>query len=436
MSQQQAAQPGVRTAQDSPAAEKRASLFSRERIWPLLFFIAVDVVIVLLIARPVIIRLSYLGDHYVFLAQHLAHFDLTVDSLPSVYQDHVEWNGHKYLPLGPLPGVLLIPFLPFMEPGQVRDMVWVGYLFTLLNVWLFWRVLGLLGVRGEKRNWSLLLFFGGTIYLAGAAVGTSWFFAHIVVTTFLLAAIGEMLGKRRLWLVGLFLGLAGLTRTTALFSLPFFLWLLWRGRDEPAAAQRAEQGAGLPWRQAGLLAAGLAVPVALLFAYNYARFGSVLESGYGHAVLIDPVLQAALSQGLFSVAHIPKNLFMMLLQGPLPYPGENAPVLQFPYVQPSQWGMGLFFTTPAFVYSFRAGLRRPLVQACWLGIVSVAVPLVLYYGVGWVQFGFRYALDFIPFLILLTVLGVPEPMTKAARVLVLVSVAINVWGAVWLAGWS
>jgi hypothetical protein len=390
-----------------------------------------------LVLRPIVMPVRGYGSHYLYLARHLAQGYLSVDTLPSRFQDHVEWNGHKYLPLGPLPGVLLIPFLPVMDPETAKDVAWVGHLFTALNVWLFWWVLGLAGVRDERRGWAALAFFGGTTYLSVAAVGTSWFFAHIVVTTLLLAAAGETLGKRRAWLVGLYLGLAGLTRMTALFALPFFLWMFWRGRrggepeePEPLAVRRP-----LPWREAGLLAAGLVVPLALLFAYNYARFGSILESGYGHAYLRNPVLAEALAQGLFSAAHIPKNLFMMLLQGPLPYPHENAPVLTFPYMQPSQWGMGMFFVTPALAYIFCAPLRSPLVQACWLGVLAIMVPVITYYGVGWIQFGFRYALDFVPFLMLLLALGLPRPMTVMSRVLVLVSVAVSLWGTLWLISW-
>jgi hypothetical protein len=97
--------------------------------------------------------------------------------------------------------------------------------------------------------------------------------------------------------------------------------------------------------------------------------------------------------------------------------------------------MGLFFTSPALAYLFRANLKKPFVQACWIGVVSVMLPIITYYGVGWVQFGYRYALDFIPFLLLLTALGLPRPMTNAARTLVLVSVAVNIWGAIFFSKW-
>jgi hypothetical protein len=430
-------QTGAAAAEPAVAAAQ-----TQDKRWRAVLLVVAEVLVLFLVLRPIVMPVRGSGAHYLYLARHLSQGDLTVDTLPSRFQDHVVWEGHKYLPLGPLPGVLLIPFLPVMDPETTKETAWVGYLFTALNVWLFWRVLGLARVTDERRWWATLLFFGGTTYLSVAAVGTSWFFAHVVVTTFLLAAVAETLGKRRAWLVGLYLGLAGLTRMTSLFALPFFLWLFWQGRRDETEETEGSAGPGtliarrqLPWREAGLLAAGLAVPLAALFAYNYARFGNILESGYAHAYLKNPVLADALSHGLFSVAHIPKNLFMMLLQGPLPFPGENAPALEFPYAQPSQWGMGLFFVTPALVYAFRAPLRRPLVQACWLGVLSIMVPVVTYYGVGWIQFGFRYALDFVPFLMVLVALGLPRPMTVLSRVLVLASVVVSLWGTLWLISW-
>jgi len=97
--------------------------------------------------------------------------------------------------------------------------------------------------------------------------------------------------------------------------------------------------------------------------------------------------------------------------------------------------MGLFFTSPALIYIFKARIKEPIVQACWLGVVCIMIPIITYYGIGWVQFGYRYALDFTPFLILLAALGLPKPMTALPRVLILVSVLVNLWGAYWIARW-
>ena len=395
----------------------------QRRGWNLVFFGLAAVLALLLLLRP--FYFPYKPDHYIYFAHQLVRGDLTIDNLPASYADYVSWQGHKYLPLGPLPAVVLIPFLPLLDAGL--QLGWIGDLFTLLNVWLLYRVLRELDLPGEARKWAVLLCFGGTVYFSVALVGTSWYFAHIVATTCLLLAILAVFKEGRTLLVGVFLGLAALTRLTTLFALPFFLWLLWRRSSPPV-------GGGAPARMApfGLLFLGLAGPLALMLIYNYARFGNPLESGYGLAIVGSSVLEAALAHGLFSPVHIPKNLFMLLLQGPLPYPSADAAVLQFPYIQPTPWGMGIFFTSPAFMYIFKAKRREPLVQACWLAVICVMLPIITYYGIGWAQFGFRYALDFTLFLLLLTVRGWTLPLSNLARWLVTLSVLINLWGGIWL----
>jgi hypothetical protein len=397
----------------------------------------VALVVILLLLWP-FKHVSLGGDHYVFLAHRLLRGSLNVDNLPPVYSDFVVSRGHKYLAFGPVPALLLVPFLPLIDAGM--PLVWVGYALTLVNVAIFYRVLGLVNVRGERRYWTTLLYFGGTVYLSVILVGISTYLAHVVVTLFLLLAIREILSKGRLPLVGIYIGLAAGARLTAAFSLPFFVWLLWT-RFRPAVADRkVSDHESVQWRQprftqVALLLCGVAVPVLFLAAYNYGRFGSFTETGFGMAVLYQPVLEQARSAGLFSLAHVPKNLFMMLLQGPQAVGGENSPVLHFPYIEPSKWGMGLFFTSPALLYIFRARLTEPLVQACWAGILATLVPILTYYGIGFVQFGYRYSLDFMPFLVLLAGRGFPDPMTTRVRALVGASVLINVWGAGNLAGW-
>ena len=404
-------------------------------MWNRVFVALVTVVVTMLVAGPIASGQGFVTpnsehklrkDHYYYLARNLAQGDLTVDGIPNQYPDVLDWNGHKYLPLGPLPGVLLIPFLPLLDLGL--NLVAVGLLFTLLNAWLLYKVLASIGVAGARLKWSLLLFFGGTVYLSTAVNGTSWFLAHIVTITFLLLSVLMVLTRKLPLAAGALLGLAGMSRFTVLFALPFFIaMLLYKEGQEGEKVTTPELV-----RRVGMLLLGLAGPLLLLALYNYARFGNPLDSGYAHVVLKDPVLAEAMDHGLFSLAHVPKNLFMLLLQGPLPYPNENAAVLQFPYVQPSTWGMGIFFTSPALLYIFRARLRKPIVWAGWLAVACVMVPIITYYGVGWIQFGYRYALDFTPFLLLIAALGFPAAMSNKARVLVALSVLVNVWGSVFL----
>jgi hypothetical protein len=227
--------------------------------------------------------------------------------------------------------------------------------------------------------------------------------------------------KRKLWLVGLLAGAGAAARLTLAFGISYFMN---RSREERTLI-----------RQWFPLLAGFAIPLIAIAAFNYCRFGSPTETGFGKALLYEPFLEQARSVGMFSAAHVPKNIFMMLLKGPELIGGDASPVIAFPYIRPSMWGMGLFFTSPALIYALKPSLSSLRARSLWLGVLTIAIPLMFYYGIGYVQFGYRYALDFVPFLALLAALGMPQPMTNRARALVTVSVLICFWGAVHLAVW-
>lgn len=361
-------------------------------------------------------------NHMAFLASAFIRGSFDVGPLPENYADIIQVGGHVYLPMGPAPAMLLMPFVGVF--GATFDEFWLALGLTAANVWLLNLVLKRIGVRvGETRRWLLALCFLGTIYLSALTMGRSWFLAHLCTTLFLLLAIEISLRGGSGFATGFLVGMAFLTRSTTLFGLPFFLWLGWnQARSHPDRHARFAQ-------RAAYLAAGLAMPLAFFAFYNDARFGNPFDTGYARALPGIPVLREAMSYGLFSPAHIAKNLYTLFLSAPQPYPDINAPVLQFPYIMPSRWGMGILFTTPAFVYAFLANRRQRLVQAAWLGVLGILPFLLLYYGVGYDQFGNRYAMDFYPFLFLLTGLGLATRLDRFAKALILVCIVINVWGA-------
>ena len=70
----------------------------------------------------------------------------------------------------------------------------------------------------------------------------------------------------------------------------------------------------------------------------------------------------------------------------------------FPFFQPDGLGMSIFFTSPGLLYAVRAPWRTSADVVAALARRSlVLIPTLLYYGGGWLQFGYRYALDSIPF---------------------------------------
>lgn len=368
---------------------------------------------------------SWRPNHFTYLASALNQGTFTVDNLPPDYPDWVSSNGHIYIPLGPMPGILLMPLVGLV--GRDFQENFAALAFTLVNMLIMLRILRQIGIFDSGHvKWLISLFFFGTVYFSALAVGRSWYLAHVVAVMFTLLLIHEALGQNRAFFMGVWWGAAFLTRASLLFSLPFLLWSLLRhakDRDRP-----------LEWsiRQIALLVVGTGGPLLFFAWYNFARFGNVFDTGYAHAVLGAPVLDEAIKYGLFSLVHIPKNLYMLLLAPPLPYPSFNAPILQFPFISPSPWGMGLFFTTPAFAYVFWSDFRSSLVRIAALTAVSLLVPLTTYYGIGWAQFGYRYALDFYPYLFIPTALGISSKFNHTAQALILISLVINLLGALWL----
>ena len=65
------------------------------------------------------------------------------------------------------------------------------------------------------------------------------------------------------------------------------------------------------------------------------------------------VTEKAREYGLFNLKHIPGNLYHFFLATPLPVFADSlSHVLKFPYLKADPWGMGIFITSPIFIYLF------------------------------------------------------------------------------------
>jgi hypothetical protein len=76
-----------------------------------------------------------------------------------------------------------------------------------------------------------------------------------------------------------------------------------------------------------------------------------------------------------------------------------------------------------------------------LAVLAIAVFNLMHFSQGWVQFGYRFSNDFVPWALLLTAVGIERVRSGAgialALALVGISVAVNWWGVVWgnILGW-
>ena len=62
--------------------------------------------------------------------------------------------------------------------------------------------------------------------------------------------------------------------------------------------------------------------------------------------------------------------------------------------------------------------------------------LLLYYNTGWVQFGYRFSLDFMTPVLVLLAIGAGQRVSSPMRFLIILSVLVNLWGVWWFNTYS
>lgn len=338
----------------------------------------------------------------------------------------------------PFPAVVMLP-LTALFGYKVNDvLVTLAFAVASAVLLLLWleRLArqGLLGMPERDRLWIVALLAFGTVAFYCSVRGEVWFTALTIGMTLHLAYLMAAQGARRPLLAGLFLGLGVATRTPLLFAgifLPleaFFpegRWLGGRGKAELLPVLRKLVLFGLP----------LIVIGAILAWFNQARWQNPLE--FGHFYLLEGTRAPTRENGLFSFVFLNHNLGTAIL---------NMPRLlaEPPFFLVSRHGLGILACTPAFFLLLRRPppsdldqlvspeqdqARRGLMRNLGWTVAAVALPGLFYQNDGWQQFGYRFAMDFLPALMGLYALRLPH-LTRGAKVLILLSIAVQLFGAV------
>ena len=300
--------------------------------------------------------------------------------------------GRIFVPFAPFPAIALMPLVAILGPVNADH--WE----TVINAALAAGVVGLAyGVAGRiglrripgRLFLAILLGFSTQIWWVTTRGGV-WHTGHLIATILMLLLIAEMFGKQRAFLMGVLVGLGFLTRAPLAFAGPgLALWVLHRSGALNRHLTLSARLHLLPWRGWIMLIVGFAPSLGFFFFYNWARFGSVVESGYGMAAL-PPFLETLRQQGMFSPVHLGMNIELLFLK----LPRFTA---EFPWFQPDGLGMSVLFTSPALLLALLAPWRDRRSWILLITAVLVLIPTLLYYGGGWLQYGYRYFLDSIPF---------------------------------------
>jgi len=328
------------------------------------------------------------------------------------------FKGKYYVVPPPMPTILLLPFVAIfgLSTNQTIATIAIGS----LNVSLAFLVVKNLTNNRTVQLWTTAMFGFGTIHWWLASSGGIWFFSQVTSVTFLFAAIYFALNGRRPFLISFLLGASYWSRLPTILSLPFFLVMFsdkWLNNSREKNFFNSINPKPLLH-----LSLGVGIFVALNCIYNFLRFGTPLDVSY---YLIPGILQEPWYQkGIFDVTYIPRHLKVIFWGFP-----EIIP--EFPYVIPLHSGMAIWITTPAFIYVLFAGIRNRLAIGCWLSILLIAMAEMTHGTWGFNQFGYRYAVDFYPFLFLLTVKGIGDKIKWHHMLLISIGVIVNLWGVCW-----
>jgi len=362
-------------------------------------------------------------NYFSHLADAFLHGRLYLTDPPSTFEELIKVGNKYFLIYPPMPAVLLMPYVAVL--GVSFDHVSVSFLIGSLNIAVVYLIMRRLTEKEDIRVWMSVLFGFGTIHWYLATVGSVWYFAHIAATAFLLTAVLVTFTIRKPFLIGLLLGAAYWSRLPTVLSLPFFVimlsdvWLL------------PKNGAGVlkrvRLRPLLLLGAGVGIFILLNFLYNFLRFGSVFDVAYVKQSIYPAKEQISpwFNKGLFDLSYIPYHLRILFLEPPVF-------MSTWPYVIPSKIGLSILITTPAFIFALFAGIRSKLSLACWSAILPTAFLIFIKSGTGWTQFGYRYALDFYPFLLILTMMGIGRELKWYHKALIIAGVLVNLWGVLFI----
>lgn len=329
-------------------------------------------------------------QQFSYLAQSFLNGNLAFQEIPGQsWADATPFEGQFYWPLGPLPAVLLMPFEFLTQSLGV--FFYQGYLqFFLVSALLgvIYRIARCTGYHSENSLYLAFAFLFATAFLGVALWSWSWYFSHVITSLLLFLIILEMITRRRAWLLGALFALVLATRATAV------LGLVWCIAEYCVACDKKQK------KIVSLISLIMPVVVIAIFLllYNYARFHNPFDQGYA-SQMIPQHAEVRRALGIFSLQHLPGNLYYLFLAAPSPvWHDRMTPIFEFPYFVANPWGMSIWITSPLLLILFGLKLRDRTSLFLLLTVTLIAVPIILYYGIGFRQFGYRYALDFLPFL--------------------------------------
>lgn len=354
-----------------------------------------------------------IDKHFSLQALAFVKNDLFLDPINLPQGDIADYRARQYLFYGPMPAIMLVPAVYIW--GKNFPQITLSII-SLIIIYVSIAALAkkLLG-RFTDALWIANLFVFGTVLYFAALVNISAYILQTVATMFLVLALLEYFTLRRWFILGILIAAAGLTRINLYLAAIFFVLEIVRLRNK-ILFKLCMVSFILP----------IIISLVVWGTYNYRRFHSVFETGYRYNITLQNwPLNSQIKYGLFSLKYVPTNLYSMLVRGPIPLLEKgDAFILKYPYLKADGWGLAIWVTSPLFLYLFKMKREKYTISAA-VTILFLAMPSLLYFGVGFSQFGYRYSLDFLPFLLLILLPTFKKNLPKLAKMLIVFGIAFN-----------
>lgn len=380
-------------------------------------------------------------NNYSYMAKALLEGHLDVE-LPA-HLESVEYRGKQYMHFAPGPALLSIPFVAIWGIDGF-NCAYLAMLLGACNLPLSVKVLSNMNVGKTVRDrmWLGLMLTFGTVHFFCASQGSSWFIGHVATLFFLLLSLCFLTENEKaccnvkLFLSGLFFGLAVTCRLAALLGFVFmagYLCLSTKDRKEKV-------------KRIFVFCCGAAVFGFLYMAYNFARYGSIMDMGYQltylkdyHREVYDKLQMASIEQqpallkqyqkacgGPLQIRFIKYNLYSVFCM--LPQFQDT-----FPYVIPTMAGVAVTFTSPMLYCGVFADRKQKITRVLAVATVLTAIPFLMNYGNGMAQFGMRYSMDFTPYLWLLMSMALTQKgnLKWWMKTGIAICILINGWGTLY-----
>lgn len=384
------------------------------------FFILVCLAMCALVLMRAGLRSGATASTYAALADAFLQGRLWIEKCPEI--DCALYGGKTYVIFPPLSAIFMTPFVAaFGLAAAAKMQMPLVLLCVLLALWLWREIFLALDVSRQSVKWLLvaIAFSSPVFYIAFKGDGV-WFFAQALGFLMMSAALASVIVWRSLALAGLFVALAFLCRQMSIFY-PLFLAALAlpQGGSWPEAFRR------YPWKQFVLAGMFVAASLAVIFVYNYARFGAPLETGYKY--INNPGLESLVTNrqldcSLFSVKYLLSNFYYLFLQG---FHMKFGGPLGSQPVGMDVFGVSIIAASPWLVLMFY--MRFDRIAAAGLATIAIIAGLtLLYHSNGFEQVHTqRYALDWLPIAWVLLARSVKPQAQAALPLLVTFAASMN-----------